>query len=307
MNYKKIAQIANVGIGTVSRYFNNGSISKKSIKKISKVIEQYNFKPNFRVLMRNRIDRTIYIVTTSLSESFVDDIIEGLKYKINPNQQLVIIKSSLNSNDYLKNLKDLMKQKPEKLLLFLPKLNDKITNYIQSLNNVFVVTYGKKIANVYSVYVDETKAIKNLTEKYLSVIKPEKIAWIGKSTTDLTTGKERLEAFQNVVKKHGTKSKSFLVDNNHPQIIKQAFQSAQKQGFKDIICGTHTIFMTCSLLNCDPNLKLTDIGYSSFLDSEKAYIFKVFIDFFLIGITIANIFKGEIQKLENEINTKIIE
>ena len=47
MQIKDIAKIAGVGVGTVSRVINNcPDVSEKTRRKVSKIIEKYNYVPN---------------------------------------------------------------------------------------------------------------------------------------------------------------------------------------------------------------------------------------------------------------------
>ena len=48
MQIKDIAKIAGVGVGTVSRVINNcPDVSEKTRRKVSKIIEKYNYKKHF--------------------------------------------------------------------------------------------------------------------------------------------------------------------------------------------------------------------------------------------------------------------
>lgn len=295
LNYQKIAKLANVGVGTVSRYFNNGSISQKNIDKISLVVQNLNFNPNFRIVLKNVKQKTIYIIVSAFSESILN-IIEGIEYQFKNDYQILLIKSSLNPREYLKKLRYILKQKPDNLILFLPEMNLILKNFISNIKFTNLIVYGELIEGINSIINQEKNSFYELTKQIILSKKYDKIFYIGKNLNDISTGKMRFDGVKKAIKKFSINFEYQLIENNFSPDILTAFQ---KLNIKDnqktiIISGTHTIFQTLSLVKTQ-NLEITDVGYNNYLDNFQLYEKKVFIDYFLIGITMAKIFVDDLK------------
>lgn len=75
-----IAEKANVSISTVSRVINGSdSVSKKTKKKIQKIIEQMNYIPNSvaRSLVQKKT-KTIGLIVSDVTNHFFNNVIDGI-------------------------------------------------------------------------------------------------------------------------------------------------------------------------------------------------------------------------------------
>lgn len=76
-----IAKKANVSISTVSRVFNgSASVSKKTAKKVQKIIDEMNYVPNAiaRSLVR-QTSKTIGLIMSDVTNPFFTDVIDGIE------------------------------------------------------------------------------------------------------------------------------------------------------------------------------------------------------------------------------------
>lgn len=298
LNYKKIATLANVGIGTVSRYFNNGSISQKNIEKISAVVKKLNFNPNFRILLKHVQQKTIHIIVSSFAES-ITTIIEGIEEGLKNEYQILIIKASLNPREYLKKLRYILKQKPENLILFLPEMNSSLKQFIQNIKFTNLLIYGDLIEGVNSLINQELESFYQLTKNIIEKNKLKEINFIGKKLEDIFTGKMRYQGVLKATEELNVKLNYQFIQENHSLEVLNAFKKLKLNIAKEnfIISGTHTIFETLVLLKQQNNIFITDVGYNTYLDGFKQYESKVFIDYFLIGIQISKFF---IENIKNK-------
>ncbi|VEU59177.1 LacI family DNA-binding transcriptional regulator [Mesomycoplasma neurolyticum] len=296
-NYKKIANIANVGIGTISRYFNNGYISDEKRQKIEKIITKENFSPNYRLIKDNTYKQTIYVIISSFSDS-ISEIINGLEKQVENEFNLLIVKATLDWRKYLSKLRYVLKQKPQNLLLFLPKTTSYLKKIISNINYVNIIVYGEIIENIKSIVLEQKQHFFNLTKNFVEKNKIKKLAYIGLDMDDPITGKERFEGVSNYIKANKIKFYSYFLEKNSVDLIEKSFEDIKRKNIKAIICGTHTIFKTIVLLKKEQSFLLTDIGGKTFFDKFAFANEKIFIDYFKIGEKIGEIFN---KKIENKI------
>jgi LacI family transcriptional regulator len=114
---KDVAKLANVSIGTVSRYINGYKIKEENRRKIDEAIDQLNFKlnPIARGLRTNKTF-SIGVLIPRISDIFCTQVIEGIEEILNPLNYSILICSS---NDDLE-------QQTEKLRYLKNKLVDGI-------------------------------------------------------------------------------------------------------------------------------------------------------------------------------------
>ncbi|RIM68442.1 LacI family transcriptional regulator, partial [Staphylococcus arlettae] len=79
-NIADIAKIAGVSKSTVSRYLNNGSVSRKTKEKLDAIIRQYDYQPNqFAQSLRAHKTNMIGAIIPRMNSYAVDETIKGVK------------------------------------------------------------------------------------------------------------------------------------------------------------------------------------------------------------------------------------
>lgn len=111
---KDVAKLANVSIGTVSRYLNGYKIKKENRLRIEEAIEQLNFKSNpmARGLRTNKT-LTIGVLIPRITDVFCTQVIEGIEEILNPLNYGIVICSA---NDNLKQQSEKMNYLREKFV-----------------------------------------------------------------------------------------------------------------------------------------------------------------------------------------------
>lgn len=296
ITYHDISKATKLGIGTISRYFNNGSISENKKLIIEEYIKKNNYQPNIGAKLIRGYENCVYLIVCSIDElaiiNITSSIIESFK---NKGINVYIVVSSYNCDEYLETLKKTISRKPKTLILFSPIMNNELRNYINQIE-INTCVFGDNSTNKPSIVIDEKQMMFSLTNEIIKDGIYNSIIYFGKDEHDLTTGKERLEGFKKSIKNNSFKnSKYFLVRNNNISDIQHIFHKIDKKKLNQntiIICGTHTIFRY--LLNEKQinswKYNLTDIGYLNELnDQQKSYKYKLFIDFYKIGYEIFNL------------------
>lgn len=149
MTIKEIAKISGVGVGTVSRYLNGGSISEEKKANIAKVIEENNYVPtSAAVNLRGKSVEIMVIVgkvSDGVTSKFIDGIIEAASKK---NLKPLIVASNFSEESQNRYIDQAAQKKLLGVLVYNPigKLSDQHDN---------VITVGKKIPGFPAVYSND--------------------------------------------------------------------------------------------------------------------------------------------------------
>src|SRR5688572_6912810 len=92
---KDVAKLADVSVGTVSRYLNGYKIKEENRKKIENAIAALNFKSNpiARGLRTNKT-YTIGVLIPRITDIFCTQVIEGIEEILNPLNYSIVVCSA---------------------------------------------------------------------------------------------------------------------------------------------------------------------------------------------------------------------
>lgn len=297
LSYIDIKNETGLGIGTISRFFNGGSVSEKSKKILNDYIKKHNYYPDIGAKLIKGKDNTVYLVACSIEEKSILTIISSVVQIFKKeNINIYIVVSSYDCESYKKSLEQTIRRKPKSLILLTPNLNDELIDYI---NNIEIDTYvfGSDKTNKPSICVDEYNLMFDLTKKIISY-NYENIYYVGKDVHDITTGLERLNGHSKALPEN---KNIYLVKENNMHEIGKIWDSLVKNIDSKktiIICGTHTIFkyMYFKRLTNNIHYDVTDIGYENDFDQlNNSYKFKIFIDFYEVGCILYKMIKNKEQ------------
>ncbi|AVN62519.1 LacI family DNA-binding transcriptional regulator [Mesoplasma coleopterae] len=305
MTYHDIAKKAGVGIGTVSRYFNDYNISEEAKSKINKVLNETDYVPNFAASNIKKPSKDVYLILPYNNDETANmEIVNGVKSSLTAdNINFFIFLSSSESEIYQKDLKYLTMRNPFGIVLLLPKHTSKdLILQIQDIKSTNLIVYNRNIEGVKSVNIDDKEMFKELALKIETGYKNEKIAFIGLNKEDITTGKYRSESFTENIKNN--KVQNYLLKQNSFDDVEEIIHKIIKDyNPKIIVSATHTIsmyvyghLMENKIRN---NFITTDIGRmgkSQYLTNSDI---NIFIDYFLIGYQIGNKLLNKEKKMEN--------
>ncbi|MBO8165172.1 MAG: LacI family DNA-binding transcriptional regulator [Brevibacillus sp.] len=95
---KDVAKLANVSVGTVSRYINGHRIKEENRRKIEEAIHQLNFKSNpFARGLRTNKTLTVGVLIPRITDIFCTQVIEGIEEVLNPLNYSIVICSANDS------------------------------------------------------------------------------------------------------------------------------------------------------------------------------------------------------------------
>lgn len=114
MQIKDIAKIAGVGVGTVSRVINNCSdVSEKTRRKVSKIIEEYNYVPNNSArLLKVNDTKNICVFVRGVYNPFFSEIVDYIRIEISKAGYFMILQQEecKNETEEIKSMLSLIKE-----------------------------------------------------------------------------------------------------------------------------------------------------------------------------------------------------
>ncbi|AGR42219.1 LacI family DNA-binding transcriptional regulator [Spiroplasma diminutum] len=303
--YHDIAKMANVGIGTVSRYFNNYNISNEAKEKIKKVIDQSGYIPNYAAASIKKPNKDVYLLLPFNSEEKANmEIVNGVKSVLELKElNFFILLSSNDSKMYQDDLKTIILRNSYGLVLFLPKNTSKeLITQIEEIKNSEIIVYNRHLKNIKSIDINDYEMFSQLAKKIDSLYKDMRITFIGLENHDITTGKIRTEAFIENIKKN-TVSKWLIKNNLYEYVIEIMPEIVREDNSQIIVCATHTIALSVNTYLIQHNIRkkyiVTDVARFKNVKNTNDFDLTIEIDYFLVGKNIGNkLLKKEIN-LEN--------
>ncbi len=211
---KDVAVLANVALGTVSRYFNGQNVGADKKERIEQAVQTLAYKPNALARsMKTNKTMTIAVVVPKLSNIFSMRIIEKLENEAQKSGYSVIVFSSRESVEEEKKKIAFAKSKQVDGMILMP-IQAQDTEEKESLksllNDLPVVLIDRQMdnENFPSVTVNNEEISYQATLKLLQN-NVQKIGIVSASK-DIYTAKERLKGFQRACKEKGVEEKDVV-------------------------------------------------------------------------------------------------
>lgn len=199
MTIKEIAALAAVSPSAVSRYLNNGYISKEKKERIRAIIEQTGYSPSIHAqTLRTRKTMLIGVVVPKLISESVSQIVSGINRILTENgYQMILADTENNSIKELEYL-ELFKNNPvDGIILIGTSITGKHKIFMKS-NTIPMVVVGQRTEFVSCIYHDDLMASYALTEKMILSGK-KRFAFLGVTPDDPACGINRKQGFLNAL------------------------------------------------------------------------------------------------------------
>lgn len=222
LSIKDIAEIAGVGVSTVSRVINNHpDVGDKTRKKVLQIIEEYNYIPNnsARNLKRSSTNN-IGILVKGIHNPFFSQMIKALEEEINKKDYSMILHyNEKNSND-IEVAIELIKEKKLKGLICLGgDFDDLENNQLLNLKTPMVLTSVNIIEEVdkdaFSSITIENEIAAFKAVDYLCKLGHEKIGIISTGEGDKNVGKLRLRGYKKALVANGIEKRDEFISFAH--------------------------------------------------------------------------------------------
>jgi len=207
VSIKHIAQVSGYSVATVSRYLNDGYVSKKAAQAIEQAIKDYDYKPNY--VARNLVTKksnTIGLLIPSLNNPFLTDFVEGVEETSSKYGYNIFLCHSRDDIETEKRyLKLLLERRVDGIIIFPVTAYNPI--YSEISNSIPMLSVIRKIehAKISSIIVDDYNGSYQIVE-HLIKKGHRNIAFIN-GLQNISTGKERWRGAQAAAKHYGIQIK----------------------------------------------------------------------------------------------------
>lgn len=196
-----IASLSGVGKSTVSRFFNDGYVSKQAREKIKKVIDEYGYTPNlFARGIKAKNNKFIGVIVPCLDSNTTSTILMKLDSKLREEGYVPLI---INTNHNIElekaSLDNLWRLNVEGIIVIATQITPEHKNFVKKgkLPTLFV---GQLCSNGYSIVNNENSAGKVIGNRVLKSNSKD-ILYIGVDESDTMVGVNRRDAVFKVLKK----------------------------------------------------------------------------------------------------------
>lgn len=211
VNINDISKETGFSKSTISRYLNNGSVSKKTGEKIKKAIDKLGFVPNryARSLKLSKTD-TIAVIIPNFTGYTKNIALESINLYLKEKNFTMILSCSNDNMDYeLEILNNVLKLNVDGILLFASDITEKHKEFFNK-SRVPILIYGQSLEGQYCVRADDYLAGKKMGE-YISKLNHKEITFFDIADYDKSVS-ERFLGLSDVLKKTNVKINHHIVD-----------------------------------------------------------------------------------------------
>ncbi|WP_036431912.1 LacI family DNA-binding transcriptional regulator [Mycoplasmopsis cricetuli] len=311
ISYKDISNKAGVSVSTISRYFNNGYVSRNTKMKIDEVIKVFQYYPGYNGRLLKTKDSSVFIVMPEWTQNLYFSIINGIVYACKKsNRKVNITFTCKDTNDYIDTIKYILTSKPSSIIIFNPEYDEELFAFLKNIEDVTIVVYEHKVNGLNWIKIDEVEAFYKVTKSLINNLEnsKNKLLFLEDAKLTLIQKNDRFLGFEQACKDSNVEFEKYEVSFNNSKNLNEFIEFSRKKAFSNIVCSTHESYISLCVQG-QQSLNLTDIGYQSFYDKIKKYKSKIFIDYPAIGIEIERIISAynEEKKLQQKlIKTKIV-
>ena len=294
LTIKDIAEMAGVSIATVSRVLNNSKpVSNAVRKKVEKVLEETNFRPN--ALARGLVKNQTHLIGVIIPQIniFSAKLIDGIEEIAKQNGYNIILSNSrLNREQELNAIDILIEKQVDGLIISSVEITDQHAEKINK-SKIPAVIVGQKVSeyNLPWVDVDNYNSIVEMVQ-YLIRCGHRNLAMIHGPLYDQSPGYTRYKAFLDEIRRQNIPSENFcLVESNFS--LKDGYLAMEKllKGTLPtaVVCASDEIALGAKKCLEDRGFKIPDdISIVGFDDMDLAQISRpklttVRVDFFDMG------------------------
>ena len=207
-----IAAMAGVSKSTVSRYLNNGYVSREKAAKISEIIDQTGFQSNFFAKrLKTKHSKLIGVVLPRMDSVTVGKLLAGINHILAPaGWQAILLVSDLDQQKEIKNIISLQQQGVDGIIVDSIAITDGHLDLLRSLDLPVVFT-GQQHPAVHYVKINDELAGRMMGE-YLRQKGHRRVVFAGVTEADCAVGRERRLGFVEAFAKGNPAAEVFFVE-----------------------------------------------------------------------------------------------
>lgn len=190
-----IADMAGVAKSTVSRYLNNGYVSKEKAALIDKVIEKTGYKSNFFAQrLKTKNSRLIGIVMPRLDSFSASKLLAGFNLILQQEDyQVLILVSDLQIAKEIANIRQLIQQGVDGIIVQSIAITDDHLSIVKNASIPIIFT-GQSHDKVTYLKVNDMKA-GHIMGNYIAHLNHDNVVYLGVSDRDIAVGIKRRQGF----------------------------------------------------------------------------------------------------------------
>lgn len=200
MNINEIAKLAGVSRATISRYLNNGYVSREKRQTIARVIEETGYIPSSQAqMLRSRKTKVIGVILPKLNSDAIGREITGISSVLSAEGYQFLLANTANDErkelDYIKTFRN---NQVDGIILIATVFTSEHRVLLKELG-LPVVILGQNVKGFPSVYHDDYDAARDITTLLIREGR-KNIGYIGVMLKDEAAGSSRyhgyMDAFQ---------------------------------------------------------------------------------------------------------------
>lgn len=285
-----IAKLSGLSKSTVSRYLNQGSVSKKAAEKIQAVINENHFQTNiFASKLKSNKSMLIGLVIRPLRSLGSMTILQGITQQLADYQySLLTVFEDFNQTDFISSFKHLESQGVDGIIYVNDAPSRDIHDYI-AMTSLPIIHIGQSDDAV-QPYMRTNHDVGFLLGKHISETGAQKVAYLSLPTEQSNGALERQTGFNQALE--GYEIAQFELNYSS-----QAAYEMAKDIFgtkPDMIACASDRFVLGLLKYCNENdiqipedVKISSIGNYDFTEEFAMSITSIEIDYYTVGRQIA--------------------
>lgn len=305
MNISDFAKIAGVSKSAVSRYFNDGYLSREKREQIEESIKLTGYSPSISAhSVKTRVTKQVGVILPKLSGESSARVAEGIAEVLNAEGYQILLANTANDYNREIHFLDLFKQNRVDGVILLATVFTDLHRRMLGKMHVPVIIVGQKIKGYSCVCHDDEGAAYALT-KLMIDNGSKSPGFIGVNMNDIAAGKNRRLGFERAVTDAGIKLNSdfcdiakFSIDSGYEK-AKRILSGKEKPD--SLFCATDSIAIGAMFFCRDAGISIpNDIFISSIGDNrmgEIAYspLTTAHFHYKTAGISAANMLLTEIK------------
>ncbi|WP_303691785.1 LacI family DNA-binding transcriptional regulator [Megamonas hypermegale] len=190
-----IADMAGVAKSTVSRYLNNGYVSKEKAALIDRVIKNTGYKSNFFAQrLKTKNSRLIGIVMPRLDSSSAGKLLAGFNLILQQlDYQVLILVSDLQVQKEVANIRQLIQQGVDGIIVQSIAITDEHLNIVKN-SPVPIIFTGQSHDDVTYLKINDKQA-GHIMGTYIAQLNHQNVVYLGVSPRDVAVGFMRRQGF----------------------------------------------------------------------------------------------------------------
>ncbi|MFV9451673.1 LacI family DNA-binding transcriptional regulator [Mycoplasma sp. 4463] len=300
ITYQKISKLTGVSVATISRFYNDGYVSKDNRRKIEEIIKEYDYVPNPRSRINKVQVSSIFVISPLYGQSYIQNIISGIIAGASKNNRRVVTFYTVpTADEYIETLKYLLLWKPKSIVVFLSEENLELFDFLKTIKDVAVLVYGHKVDGVSWVVPDDREAFYKLTKSFIRRVprgrNSNKIIFLEDQKLSDYQKFQRISGFKEACSEYSITYVRYPISaKKNKEEVKEIIAFANTNNVSNIICSTHDSFISINMY-ASKHFRISDIGYQSIYDSLGVYVDKIFVDYPYMGVIIESMITKQLS------------